>query len=134
MSKMKEFVNYLREKYEKSDLSSIRELGRKSGVSFSYITKLMNDKKENPPSPEILEKLSNHLPCTYIDLMIKAGYIEEIEDDHLVKELQKDNYETGNPDIRAIARAGNKMTPKQAAELKNLAERLFPDAFDKTDN
>ncbi|MGD9678394.1 MAG: helix-turn-helix domain-containing protein [Vulcanibacillus sp.] len=47
---------------------------------------------------------------------------EEIEDTKTAKEIV-------NPDIRAIARAGEKMTTEDAAELKKLAERLFPDAF-----
>lgn len=38
-----------------------------------------------------------------------------------------------NPDIRMIARAGCKMTPDQAKNLRKYAEFMFPEAF-KDDN
>ena len=38
-----------------------------------------------------------------------------------------------NPDIRMIARAGRKMTPEQAENLRKYAEFMFPEAF-KDDN
>lgn len=34
-----------------------------------------------------------------------------------------------NPDIRMIARAGKKMTPEQAENLRKYAEFMFPEAF-----
>lgn len=42
--------------------------------------------------------------------------------------------EVKNPDIRAIARAGENMSPDEAAELRKFAERLFPNAFKKKDS
>ena len=39
-----------------------------------------------------------------------------------------------DPNIRAIARAGESMTSEEAAELRKFAERLFPDAFKKKDS
>ena len=35
-----------------------------------------------------------------------------------------------NPDIRMIARAGKKMTPEQAENLRKYAQYMFPEAFD----
>lgn len=37
--------------------------------------------------------------------------------------------EPRNPDIREIARAGDKFPPEKAKELRRIAEVLFPDAF-----
>lgn len=38
-----------------------------------------------------------------------------------------------NPDIRMIARAGRKMTPEQAENLRKYAEFMFPEAFEDDD-
>ena len=46
---------------------------------------------------------------------------------------QKVEPEIENPDIRMIARAGRKMTPEQAENLRKYAEFMFPEAF-KDDN
>jgi transcriptional regulator with XRE-family HTH domain len=37
--------------------------------------------------------------------------------------------EEENPDIRMIARAGKKMTPEQAENLRKYAEFMYPEAF-----
>ena len=37
--------------------------------------------------------------------------------------------EIENPDIRMIARAGRKMTPEQAENLRKSAQYMFPEAF-----
>lgn len=38
--------------------------------------------------------------------------------------------EIKNPDIRMIARAGKKMTPEQAENLRKYAQYMFPEAFE----
>lgn len=38
-----------------------------------------------------------------------------------------------NPDIRMIARAGKKMTPEQAENLRKYAQYMFPEAFKDDD-
>lgn len=38
-----------------------------------------------------------------------------------------------NPDIRMIARAGRKMTPEQAENVRKYAEFMFPEAFKDDD-
>jgi lambda repressor-like predicted transcriptional regulator len=40
-----------------------------------------------------------------------------------------DMFPIRNPDIRAIAKAGDDLSPSEAAELRKFAERLFPNAF-----
>lgn len=47
--------------------------------------------------------------------------------------IQEDEPEIENPDIRMIARAGRKMAPEQAENLRKYAEFMFPEAF-KDDN
>ena len=48
-----------------------------SGVSRSYISLLLNLKREDPPTPDILKKLAcaAHNNVTYAQLMTAAGYV-----------------------------------------------------------
>lgn len=46
---------------------------------------------------------------------------------------QEGEHEIENPDIRMIARAGQKMTPDQAKNLRKYAEFMFPEAFKDDD-
>ncbi len=52
----------------------------------------------------------------------------ELEEDARA-ESAKMMQETLNPDIRMIARAGKKMTPEQAENLRKYAQFMFPEAF-----
>ena len=57
--------------------------------------------------------------------------------EHKKKELEKEaeanvddlHEEILNPDILMIARAGEKMTPEQAENLRKYAQYMFPEAF-----
>jgi len=70
-----EFIKTLR----KQKGLSARKLAEKSGVSQPYISQLETG-KNNKPSPDVLQKLSNTLDVPYEDLMIKAGYIKTFGD------------------------------------------------------
>jgi transcriptional regulator with XRE-family HTH domain len=50
-----------------------------SGVNRTYISKLLNEKLNNPPSPEIIKRLTSiaHGGVEYRDLMIAAGHWPE---------------------------------------------------------
>lgn len=73
------------------------EYANESGVNRTYISKLLNKKLDNPPSPEILKRLAEvaHNGVTYEDFMIAAGYftiknlqlgkIEKIKEDNKLK-------------------------------------------------
>lgn len=80
-------------------------------------------KGEMAPKITTVEVLARHFNVNPAWLL---GYDVPRELENINK---SNSVEIENPDIRAIARAGKNMTPKQAAELKSLAERLFPDAF-----
>lgn len=51
-----------------------------SGVNRTYISKYLNEKLDNPPTPDILKRLSQyaHNGVTYEDFMIAAGHISEL--------------------------------------------------------
>lgn len=80
-------------------------------------------KGEMAPKITTVEVLARHFNVNPAWLL---GYDVPRELENINK---SNSVEIENPDIRAIARAGKNMTPKQAAELKSLAVRLFPDAF-----
>lgn len=59
---------------------------------------------------------------------------EQIQDDiqrehYSIPSTSESEHEIKNPDIRMIARAGRKMTPEQAENLRKYAEYMFPEAF-----
>lgn len=45
------------------------------------------------------------------------------------KQNSNNSIEVENPDIRQIARAGKKMTPEQAKNVRKYAEFMYPEAF-----
>lgn len=57
---------------------SMTEFGEKANLDRSYISKYINQKLENPPSPEILKKISNasNGVTSYYELMEICGYID----------------------------------------------------------
>lgn len=60
-----------------SDLySNQREFAEKSGINRTYLSKYMNMKLDNPPKPEILQRLSDSSKdtVTYEELMQICGY------------------------------------------------------------
>lgn len=51
-------------------------------------------------------------------------------DDALREQAQMATPQIENPDIRMIARAGKKMTPEQAENLRKYAQFMYPEAFE----
>lgn len=104
---------------------SIRKASEKIGISHTYLTALEKgvDTRGLPsvkPTPETLRLISNAYNLSY-DLLMELC-------DYESKEERIDN-RISNPDIRMIARAGKKMTPEQAENLRKYAEYMFPEAF-----
>lgn len=54
------------------------EYAQASGVNRTYISKLLNEKLDNPPTPDIIKRLANvaHNGITYEQLMKAAGYLD----------------------------------------------------------
>lgn len=98
-------------------------------VSFMHIIERINtgdyDKGE---LGDIIKKAREYLRAnpSFIDLIRETPQLEFLmshNEDPMNTNLIK------NADIRDIARAGEKMSSDEAAELRKFAERLFPDAF-----
>lgn len=97
----------------------VNELGRLTGLSPGYISSLETGSKKNP-SMDALKKIALALEVP-VEELLKTDEDIKSPDDLM------------NPDIRAIARAGEKLSPDEASDLRKLAERLFPDAFKQKD-
>ncbi|MFW5795551.1 MAG: S24 family peptidase [Bacillota bacterium] len=70
----------LKELLEKAveEYPTATEFSEKSGVDRTYLSKLMNLRKDKPPKPETLKdvaEVSNTV--SYIELMVACGYLEE---------------------------------------------------------
>jgi len=74
------------------------EYSKDSGVSRGYISKCINMKISNPPSPEILKRLASkaHNNVTYEDLMRAAGYIDTDNEDEYITTDNFNNNPFGN--------------------------------------
>lgn len=103
---------------------SINKFSIDSDVDAGYISRLIRCQVSKPPSAKIIGKLAakSHNNVSNIELMTAAGYLEDGS-----KESRPEH--KTNPDIRAISRAGEKMTDEEAERLRKVAETLFPDAF-----
>lgn len=88
-----------------------KEMGFGNGAIYNW--------DKNSPSIDKLQKVANHFNVSVDELLGRT------DDDEEYKKTSK------NPDIRRIARAGENLTDEQAKELVKLAERLYPEAFDK---
>lgn len=60
---------------------SISDFANSSKVGRSYLSKYINQKIDAPPSPKVLEKISNHSKTlvTYKELMNICGYIDVVD-------------------------------------------------------
>lgn len=59
---------------------SITQLAKLSDVSPSYISRIESGGRR-PPKPEILKRIAPHLGLGYNELMVKAGYLTNNQDD-----------------------------------------------------
>lgn len=66
------------------------KLAELSGISQPHLSHIENGKRGIPP-PDTLKKIAKGLDTSYTDLMVLAGYIEEMENvEEQTKELQKE--------------------------------------------
>lgn len=68
---MLDFPKFLKLQIGNKSLGYVEKV---SGVSKSYISKLLRGERDSPPKPETLKKLAKALPCSYEDLMLHSGY------------------------------------------------------------
>lgn len=92
-------MNFQKEKFAEilkeisNSYGSINKMATKTGVTASYISKLIRLQYESPPSPEILKKISDNsnFITTYDNLMNICGYLENTKSNVNNFKIQ-DNY------------------------------------------
>lgn len=121
--KAEEFGKYLRSIRKQRKLT-IRQLELYSGVSNGYLSQLETGKR-GIPSPDILKKISGPLGTTYEDLMLKAGYLDELSEDEQ-KLFQNKNYtELAEALKDKIAVNGEPITEKEKELILDIAVRII---------
>lgn len=68
-------------------------------------------------------------PFFHLDVERTLREINSYGDEDEKAPTQEGEREIKNPDIRMIARAGSKMTPEQAENLRKYAQFMYPEAF-----
>lgn len=81
------FGSYVKELRKKKEFTLV-QLSEISGVSNPYLSQIENDKFT--PSPDILRRLSAPLGVRYMDMLHKAGYVEDEESLNLLKEAKEE--------------------------------------------
>lgn len=99
---------------------SQRELGEKSGVSYTEISRIESGKRLKP-SPIALKGLAEALDIGYAELMQLAGYIEEKHEEDKFYELVFKDDETG--EIVDVVRGVKEMFRRDEA-WANVAYRV----------
>ena len=83
---------------------SITQYSEDSTVNRTYISKIINESLDNPPSPEILKKLATHSKgrISYKELMVAAGYLRENKTNNdltkvpVIKNIKKHIFNSSN--------------------------------------
>lgn len=65
-----------------SKYDTMSEFGKKANFDRTYISKYINKKLNNPPTPKILKKIADNSKgiTTYKELMQVCGYLDGIEE------------------------------------------------------
>ncbi len=98
----------------------ISRLEKDLGFANGYISQL----RKGVFPADRLATIADYLGTTTEYLLTGLGEKE-------IAPVLEDEREAENPDIRMIARAGRKMTPEQAENLRKYAQYMFPEAFEE---
>jgi len=100
---------------------SIGKMCNELGISRGNLTELKMGRIKTLKA-ENLKKISGYFGVS-VDYLLGTETEKEpaLEGEHEIE----------NPDIRMIARAGRKMTPEQAENVRKYAQYMFPEAFEE---
>ncbi len=118
---------------------SINKFGSDTDVDPGYISRLLRELVDSPPSAEIIKKLASkaYSDITIDKLLIAAGYLPNDKNDTDLKIAESSEIFSVNskldPEIISLARARQKMTPEQYEKWMRISKEIFPEAF-KDDN
>lgn len=114
-----EIKDIIRESRKKRGLT-LKELSQNSGVSLSFISDIENGRRL--PSTEKSKRIADTLNIDF-RLLLNKGVVS------ILNEITADIESITDPNIRSIIRASKYLSDAECIELRNLAERLFPQAF-----
>lgn len=80
---------------------TMTEYSNESGVNRTYISKYINEKLDNPPTPDIIKRLANTAQngVTYEDFMKAAGHLDFNEELNIPQEYT-DKYNVTKRDLK----------------------------------
>lgn len=87
----KGFGPYLRELRRRRDLS-LKQVEREAGVSNAYLSQIERDLRK-PPHPDILKRLALVYDVPPNDLLIAAGYVEDLAAKGVTREKVEQAFE-----------------------------------------
>lgn len=120
-------MNFQKEKFAKilKDISysygSINKMANETGVTASYISKLIRLLYDSPPSPEILKKIadnSNNI-TNYDTLMYICGYLDNSKPSKLDNPKSNNVFESFNLQYIKLDNAGQKKVDDYIQDLIN---------------
>lgn len=120
-------MNFQKEKFAKilKDISysygSINKMAIETGVTASYISKLVRLLYDSPPSPEILKKIadnSNNI-TNYDTLMNVCGYLDNSKPSKLDNPKNNNAFENFNLQYIKLDNAGQKKVDDYIQDLIN---------------
>lgn len=131
METLGELINKLRGK------ESLRDASKRIGISHTYLDTVEKgfDKRSGKnvnPTPETLKLISKAYNCDYKELMVRAGYLENSNENteekdsgekDIAKRLEKFRIEIENSD--GLAFDGEPMSDEAKESLSEAMEHLF---------
>ncbi|WP_067925463.1 helix-turn-helix domain-containing protein [Alicyclobacillus shizuokensis] len=117
---VKEFGKWLKALREEQGLT-LTQLADKVGYSNPYLSQIETGKKKNPPSPELLAKLAEHLGVRYSDMLRMAGYTD-LAKGIALKEAQSDFSDTAD-EYRLLELKQQARLIQEIADLKTFLNR-----------
>lgn len=128
---MNELGNLIKGLREKKGFSQ-RQLALYSGISNTEISKLESGERQKP-NPEILKNLAQHLDTTYEELMIKAGYIDNGNINHIeIIKNDTDELEEEFPEgVKVLRRASKKLSPEARKTMIRLMKAFLEEEENK---
>jgi len=87
----KGFGHYLRELRRHRGLS-LKQVEREAGVSNAYLSQIERDLRK-PPHPDILNRLAKVYDVPSSDLLIAAGYVEDLAEKRITREKIEQAFE-----------------------------------------
>lgn len=117
---MQELSKYLKKLRGKL---SIRHIAEKTGISNAYLSQLEGGKRDNP-HPDVLKKLAKFYELPVIELLKKAGYLDEDNNGEETYEEKIDRlfqYVTNKPDYKY----GHRIKGAVTTEVKKFVIEMY---------